>query len=287
MNKMNNLKIVHLGAEKEMEKKSTQSVIPQGELRCVWMDAGVAEFKLCDQGFRCETCEFNNNTQKQPLGSAVPRNKEESVVPTEEKVMTADSLFKTTLRNHLEDLRTFAVPQDRMYSRNHYWIQENETGEYRIGINHILANFFQPILSIVVSKAPSKIHRHDPFCWIILPGGAITLRSPVDANIGKFNPALRQKPNLLGTSPFSEGWIMEIAAKTRGINIFSPAPVLRQYTERALRNIEHSFTLAFRHEYPSAGTTLFDGGHGINNIGSIIGPKLYIEVVTRIVNLPS
>jgi hypothetical protein len=180
MNKMNNLKIVHLGAEKEMEKKSTQSVIPQGELRCVWMDAGVAEFKLCDQGFRCETCEFNNNTQKQPLGSAVPRNKEESVVPTEEKVMTADSLFKTTLRNHLEDLRTFAVPQDRMYSRNHYWIQENETGEYRIGINHILANFFRSVglfclgvplrfahLSMQTSENLIRHYGRNPTYWVL------------------------------------------------------------------------------------------------------------------------
>jgi len=269
-----------------MEKKSVQTVIPQGELRCVWMDAGVTGFKLCDQEFRCESCEFNNTVQKRQLEVVNPRNEEESVIPIKEKAMTADALFKNTLKNYLEGLHSAVVPQDRMYNRSHYWLQENETGEYRIGINHILANFFQPILSIVVLKAPSSIRRHDPFCWIILPGGAITLRSPIDATICKFNPALQQKPNLMSMSPFYEGWIMEITTKTKGLSGYSFAPDSRQNTERIMRNIEHSFTHAFRNNHPSAGTTLFDGGIGVNSLESILGPKVYLEVVNRIVHFP-
>jgi glycine cleavage system H protein len=269
-----------------MEKNSTQSVIPQGELRCVWMDAGVTEFKLCDQEFRCESCEFNKTVQKRQLETVHPRNVEESVVPMEEKAMTADALFRNTLKKYLEDLHAVAVPQDRTYNRSHYWVQEIETGKYRIGINHILSNFFQPILSIVVSKAPSSIRRHDPFCWIILPGGTVTLRSPIDATICKFNPALQQKPNLLGMSPFGEGWIMEITTKAKGLNCFISAIDSRQNTERTMRNIEHSFLHAFRHNHPSAGTTLFDGGIGVNSIESILGLKVYLEVVNRIVHFP-
>ena len=269
-----------------MEKKSTQSVIPQGELRCVWMDAGVTGFKLCDQELCCETCEFNNTIQKRQLGTVNPRNEKESMVPMEGKATTADALFRNTMKNYLEGLCTVVVPQDRMYNRSHYWVQENETGKYRIGINHILANFFQPILSIVVSKAPSSIRRHDPFCWIILPGGTITLRSPIDATICKFNPGLQQKPNLLGMSPFDEGWIMEITTKAKGLNGFSSAPDSLQNSERTMHNIEHSFTHAFRQNHPSAGTTLFDGGIGVNSIESILGPKVYLEVVNRIVHFP-
>ncbi len=269
-----------------MEKKSTQSIIPQGELRCVWMDAGVTGFKLCDQKFHCEFCEFNNTIQKRQLGTVNSRNEEESVILMEGKAMTTDTIFRNTLKNYLEGLHAVVVPQDRMYNRSHYWVRENETGKYRIGINHILANFFQPILSIVISKAPLIIRRHDPFCWIILPGGAITLRSPVDATICKFNPALQQKPNLLGMSPFDEGWIMEITTKTKGLHGFSSAQDSRQNTERTIRSIEHSFAHAFRHDHPSAGTTLFDGGIGVNSIESILGPKVYTEVVNRIVHFP-
>jgi len=269
-----------------MEKKSTHSVIPQGELRCVWMDAGVTEFKLCDQEFRCESCEYNNSIQKHKGESLSPPEKELPVLPQKGKALTGETLFRNTLKNRLEGLRSVVVPQDRMYNRGQYWIQENETGKYRIGINHILANLFQPILSIVNSKAPSNIQRYDPFCWIILPGGAVTLRSPIDATICKFNPALQQKPHVLGLAPFDDGWIMEITAKMKDLHSFNSASHAQQYTERTIRTIDHSFTQAFHHNYPTAGTTLFDGGISIDSIENILGPKVYLEVVNRIVHFP-
>jgi glycine cleavage system H protein len=269
-----------------MKMKSIQNVIPQNELRCVWMDAGITGFKLCDQEFRCETCKFNDTIQEQQGARAASQEKDMAEVPVSEKAMTAEEYFKKTLQSHLKSLRAVEIPIDRMYSHNHYWIQENEPGKYRIGISHILANFLQPILSIVVSKAPFNIRKNDPFCWMILPGGAVTLRSPIDAIINKFNPAMQQRPNVLGVSPFNDGWIMEITAKTKGLNGFSPASESQPRFERVLRNIDHSFIHAFRHHNPSAGTTLFDGGIGIENLESILGLKVYLEVVNRIVHLP-
>jgi glycine cleavage system H protein len=269
-----------------MDKKSTQSVIPQGELQCVWMDAGVVGFKLCNQEYRCESCEFNTTLQNQQLEHAGTHDQKETGGSMERRAITADVLFKNVLKSRLENLRSAEIPQDRMYSRSHFWAQENESGELRIGMNHIPVNFFQPILSIVVSKAPSNISKNDPFCWIILPGGTVTLRSPVDAIINKFNPVLQMQPNILRTSPFREGWIMEITTKTKGLNGFSFLSDSQQHSERILRNIEHSFLHAFRHQHPRAGTTLFDGGMGITNIENILDPKVYLDVVNRIVHLP-
>jgi glycine cleavage system H protein len=272
---------------REIKMKSIQNVIPQGELRCVWMDAGITEFKLCDQEFRCETCKFNGTIQEKQGTHAGSHEKDMVEVHVQEKAMTAEECFKKTLQSHLKNLRTVEIPMDRMYNHNHYWIQEYEPGTHRIGINHILADFLRPLLSIVVSKAPFNISKNDPFCWMILPGGAVTLRSPIDATIKKFNPALQQKPNMLCTSPFSEGWIMEISVKAKGLNGFSSASESHPRFERVLHNIDHSFIHAFRHHNPSAGTTLFDGGIAIENIESVLGPKIYLDVVNRIVHLPS
>ena len=44
-----------------MNNLSTNSVIPEGELRCVWMDAGITNFKLCDQEYRCKLCIQHNH----------------------------------------------------------------------------------------------------------------------------------------------------------------------------------------------------------------------------------
>jgi hypothetical protein len=120
-----------------------------------------------------------------------------------------------------------------------------------------------------------------------LPGGAITLRSPIEATITRFNPALQQKPNLLNTSPFDHGWIAEIASKSKGLSGLTSSTDSQRLTKRTLHNVEQIFKETFRHLQPSAGTTLFDGGIGLSTIESILGPSIYREVVNRITHFPS
>jgi len=270
-----------------MKNLSTNSIIPEDELRCVWMDAGVAEYKLCDKEFLCETCTYNLNVTQQHKEKTGQQAQFEALPPMNSRAMTAEVLFNTILKKRLDHLRTIPIPQDRTYSRGQFWIQQNATGVYRIGINHILANFFQPILSIVISKAPVNIHRHDPFCWIILPGGTITLRSPIDAIITRFNPALQQIPSLLSAAPFNDGWIMEITAKSKGLNSFASSTDSQRLAKQTLHNVEHIFKKTFQNLQPSAGTTLFDGGVSLGTIESILGPTSYREVVNRITHFPS
>jgi glycine cleavage system H lipoate-binding protein len=266
-----------------MKNQSTNSVIPEGELLCVWMDAGVTGFKLCDQEFRCETCMFNADVTQRNKENTLPQVQNEPLTSPGERAVTADTLFNILLEKRLDYLRAITIPQDRTYSHGQFWIQSNGTGNYKLGINHILANFFQPILSIVISKAPASIHRHDPFCWIILPGGAITLRSPIDASIIRFNPALQQTPSLLSGAPFYDGWIMEIAVKSKGLNSFASSTDSQKMAKRTLQNVEHIFKQAFQHLQPSAtGTTLFDGGTSLSTLENILGPTIYREVVNRI-----
>ena len=59
-----------------LEKKSMR-VIPVGERKCIWMDAGVVSYKLCTNQYQCNTCEFDlamSNRAKQTK-LAVKENK--------------------------------------------------------------------------------------------------------------------------------------------------------------------------------------------------------------------
>ncbi len=47
------------------------------DLRCVWMTAGVVNYKLCDLNFNCEFCEFHQVMQG--LAHAHPGRKETAV----------------------------------------------------------------------------------------------------------------------------------------------------------------------------------------------------------------
>ena len=103
----------------------------------------------------------------------------------------------------------------------------------------------------------------------------------------QFNPALRQKPNLLCTDPFYDGWIMEIKTKSKGLSGFSSSTDSQQMVKRTLNNVEQLFQLTFQHLQPSAGTTLFDGGISMGTLESILDPTIYRDVVNRITHFPS
>lgn len=42
-----------------MSRQYELSTIPQGELRCVWMDADIVDYKLCNLKLCCEGCPFD------------------------------------------------------------------------------------------------------------------------------------------------------------------------------------------------------------------------------------
>lgn len=50
------------------EQKRGLKVIPTGERKCIWMEAGVVSYKLCTNHYQCSTCEFDlamsNRAQK-------------------------------------------------------------------------------------------------------------------------------------------------------------------------------------------------------------------------------
>lgn len=43
----------------EKNKQQGMKIIPTGERKCIWMDAGVVSFKLCTNQYQCNTCEFD------------------------------------------------------------------------------------------------------------------------------------------------------------------------------------------------------------------------------------
>jgi hypothetical protein len=93
-------------------------------------------------------------------------------------------------------------------------------------------------------------------------------------------------PNLLSAAPLTDGWIMEITAKSKGLSSFASLTDSQRLAKQTLHTIEHIFKQTFQRLQPTAGTTLFDGGVSLSSIESILGPTVYREVVNRITHFP-
>ncbi len=59
----------------EKAKKESMRIVPPGKKKCVWMEAGVVSYKLCDNNFDCPTCAYDQGMQLK-----VSRQKEAAVL---------------------------------------------------------------------------------------------------------------------------------------------------------------------------------------------------------------
>ena len=45
------------------EKRASMKIVPPGKKKCVWMEANVVSYKLCDNNFDCSTCVYDHAMQ--------------------------------------------------------------------------------------------------------------------------------------------------------------------------------------------------------------------------------
>lgn len=48
----------------EASEKKSFKVVPPGKKKCIWMEAGVVSYKLCDNNFDCQTCSYDHAMQR-------------------------------------------------------------------------------------------------------------------------------------------------------------------------------------------------------------------------------
>jgi len=60
-------------------KKESMKIVPPGKKKCVWMEAGVVSYKLCDNNYDCPTCVYDQGMQLK-----VARQKEAAQLATVE-----------------------------------------------------------------------------------------------------------------------------------------------------------------------------------------------------------
>ena len=46
-----------------VEDKKSMKIIPPGKKKCIWMEAGVVSYKLCDNNYDCSTCVYDHAMQ--------------------------------------------------------------------------------------------------------------------------------------------------------------------------------------------------------------------------------
>lgn len=188
-------------------------LVPRFAQPCVWMNAGLLTYKLCDRGLECERC---------PLDAGLRGNA---------------ALRRGVLLS--PDGGAVDFPSDRWYTGGHAWIEPLDGHLYqrlRFGLDAFAATILGCCRSIDWCESKEMLESGDPLCRIDVGLGVIWLGAPMRCQIVKVNSLLRADAGRLVTEPYRSGWIAELTTPLADpLEGLFPADAAR---EKALRDLQ-------------------------------------------------
>jgi glycine cleavage system H protein len=254
---------------------------------CVWMNAGLVAYKLCDREFKCEECPLDESMRKETaLKDTPPLSSLHAMQMGMEKehFTTPKQHFERSLEDFFQPLLSVQLPTDRLYTRCHMWVHDDTSSTTTIGVDHIGAYFLQPIVSVVLPQTPSRIEYKSPCTWLVLREGTIALRSAVAGIATESNNNLLEHPYLLLDDPYNSGWLLRVKkmdGKEPRIELLTSKDFTPIFHEE-VRGVRDKFAAAFRKSQPAVGPTLFDGGEPVKSVQEILGQKKYFEIICKL-----
>ena len=210
--------------------RSRKNAPPSGS-PCIWMQAGVIDYWLCDRSFNCEACpldralrgRFADRSQRVPL-AATPK--------------------PSTLRFH----------------PSHIWINPVSETEWKLGLDsHSLHAFTEPA-TVSLPRAGRRIAKEERLLSLLVDSDALRWPSPVDLVVLERNDRWNADAPQMRELPDGDNWLL-LVKLPHGLNQSAwlesdPMDRLCHQENTALRDLCMAATAADS----EVGETAADGG---------------------------
>jgi len=222
--------------------------VNEGKKPCIWMEAGVIDFKICDHDFDCSTCEFDRAMtetaahhlalrkaaepamdQKAGIllrpkkGRPRPRLKKcrhmaSGMVPAylcrecsfEQLLEDQAELLAAPDRPKVQQVFGFAVPTSSYLHRGHTWAALENTGRVRIGLDDFSQKVLGPADKMKLPSPGQEFHHDTVGLTLVRQGKKAAVLAPLDGIIEAVNPKVRKSPGLAHDDPYGEGWLFVV-----------------------------------------------------------------------------
>jgi len=238
--------------------------------RCVWMEAGILSYLLCDREFDCERC---------PLDEAMrshysPVAGRHSSTEEEENTSPQDGDGAGTGRRD---------PAWTGTTDDHVSVTLLENGLLRVAVEETAAAVLPTVKSVVLPVPGRIIRAGSPCCWFIFDGGTLPIRMPFSATVEGVNDQLADHPNQALEYPGGTGWLFDLRPTDRaGALRVLLTPEETEACNFRDREIFHRLIgECVRPPGAIGGPTMQDGGHPLEDLPAVIGPVKYLEIVRR------
>ena len=260
--------------KRPMDGKDSES------LRCIWMDAGVVGYKLCDRDLQCDQCPFDESMRRPSRSSSAYVSPPPPSGSGSDAPAASDSDRVAAL---ITAIAPGEYPDDRLYHNGHLWVKPMMESIVAIGIDHLAASMLGSLASVVLPSRQSRIIHRMPWCWLIHHEGAISLYSPVHGVVIEANPRLLDHPELLVQDPYGDGWLVhaQIDKSAAEAPSLYASPEYHTRSERELVALQARVMQTLK-KAPSVGQTLHDGGQPAETLAAMLGSKSFFNITATL-----
>ena len=101
-------------------------------------------------------------------------------------------------------------PDDRRYSEEHEWGQDNGDGTITMGITDHAQELLTDIVYVELPEMGKKVKQLEPVAVVESVKSVSDVYSPVSGEVVEINEILEDQPELINQDAFDEGWIAKI-----------------------------------------------------------------------------
>ena len=105
-----------------------------------------------------------------------------------------------------------ASPANLKYTKDHEWARL-EGDVATVGITDFAQHSLGDVVYVDAGAPGKAVEQHKPFGVVESVKAASDLFSPVGGSVSAVNAALSDKPELVNTDPYGEGWIIKVKVK--------------------------------------------------------------------------
>lgn len=222
------------------QAKKRKIVFGIKEEQCVWMKAGVVNFKICQNGYDCTTCSFDRAMQealrgkgdgktwrqellKKAHGEKVCRYMLTGDVPVRycanaydcarcefDQLMEAyhtGSFFEPMA---MVDISGFVLAADYYYHPCHTWARCEYGGLIRVGMDDFAWKLLGFLTELRLPEIGARIEAHFPGWTVRREEKIAPITSPVKGIVVARNYRAMKMPDEAKRDPYGEGWLLMI-----------------------------------------------------------------------------
>lgn len=102
------------------------------------------------------------------------------------------------------------VPEELHYTEEHEWAQVRDGGILRVGITDYAQDALGDIVFIDVPDAGTEVEARSIVVEVESTKSVGEVYAPCSGTVVSVNEALRDHPELVNSSPYGDGWMVEI-----------------------------------------------------------------------------